>query len=200
MILARVLSAVPQAWPVRLEIARAIQTLAKQILEDERRRLEKIASEDCGRDPVAEAYREFYQKHSKAGFREDQPRWPKGSGRRSGRWSGGAGLAAGRIISARLRGGHHYVPKEIFAKLLLKSETRRVFEDAVTGKLAPGAHGWDIEHRAYNKAVESLLNTFMREKDITAEDMTPDDAREFLGMVRRSSNPLIRDFNQRLRP
>src|SRR3972149_4331982 len=27
----------------------------------------------------------------KAGFRQDQPRWPKRSGRISGRWSGGAG-------------------------------------------------------------------------------------------------------------
>jgi hypothetical protein len=29
----------------------------------------------------------------RAGFREDQPRWPKGSGEDGGRWSGGAGTA-----------------------------------------------------------------------------------------------------------
>lgn len=113
MILPRVLSAVPQAWPVRAEIVDAIHRLAKQIVEDERRRVDKIAAADRGRDPVVEAFREFYRDLGKTGFREDQPRWPRGSGRRSGRWSGGAGLAAGRIVSARLRGGHHYVPRNI---------------------------------------------------------------------------------------
>jgi hypothetical protein len=32
--------------------------------------------------------------HHKAGFRPDQPRWPKGSGEDSGRWSGGAGTGS----------------------------------------------------------------------------------------------------------
>ena len=33
--------------------------------------------------------------HCKAGFRADQPRWPKRSGEHSGRWSGGAGTGGG---------------------------------------------------------------------------------------------------------
>ena len=36
----------------------------------------------------------------KAGFREDQPRWPKGSGEDSGRWSSGAGTGTPFINNA----------------------------------------------------------------------------------------------------
>lgn len=90
--------------------------------------------------------------------------------------------------------------QEIFAKLPLRPETRRVFENAVTGKLTAGTHGWDKEHRAYNKAVESLFNTFLQQKDIAHADMTAEDAHEFLSRVRHSNDPLIRGFNERLRP
>ncbi len=38
----------------------------------------------------------------KAGFRPDQPRWPAGSGRISGRWSGGAGTG-GPVVDAEPR-------------------------------------------------------------------------------------------------
>jgi hypothetical protein len=35
----------------------------------------------------------------------------------SGRWSGGAGAVITDRAYRRLRGGHHYVPKEIWEKL-----------------------------------------------------------------------------------
>jgi hypothetical protein len=43
--------------------------------------------------------REFYAR--KAGFREDQPRWPKGCGEDSGRWCGGAAGQTQIINNAR---------------------------------------------------------------------------------------------------
>src|SRR5688572_25168869 len=46
----------------------------------------------------------------RAGFRRDQPRWPKGSGDDSGRWSGGAGTGPQETGPGRgpIR-GHHFV-------------------------------------------------------------------------------------------
>jgi hypothetical protein len=108
-------------------------------------------------------------------------------------------MAAGRIISASLRGGHHYVPRQIFAKLKLTG-TRQVFKQAVTGPLSPGVHGRDDEHKAYNKAVHNLWNDFLKRHGITAEEMTPAQARSFLDEVKHSNNPTIRDFNSRLSP
>jgi hypothetical protein len=75
-----------------------------------------------------------------------------------------------------------------------------VFEDAVTGKLAPGEHGWNQEHKAYNKALDNLLQAYLRQSGIAAEEMTPEQARDFLSRVRSSNNPKIRRFNERLRP
>jgi hypothetical protein len=90
----RILTAVPQHWPVRMEIVKAIHLLAAQEQEEQqcRRRAELAAiRRDC--ELLSEVLREACRELAKAGFREDQPRWPRRSGRRSGRWSGGAGTA-----------------------------------------------------------------------------------------------------------
>ncbi len=94
MTLPRRPTAVPQTWPVRLEIAKAIHMLVAQVKEEQQlqRRAELAAvRRDC--ELLTEALRDFCRDLAKAGFREDQPRWPKGSGEDSGRWSGGAGAA-----------------------------------------------------------------------------------------------------------
>jgi len=85
----RILTAVPPLPHVHLEIAKAIKTLRGQY-EDERPQGhdEPIIN---ARDVAAEFVREFLYELRRAGFRPDQPRWPKGSGDISGRWSGGAG-------------------------------------------------------------------------------------------------------------
>jgi hypothetical protein len=107
--LPRILSAVPQTLHVQLEIAKAIRTLMAPAEDDPaRRRAEIIAigveleaikrdlhkvGEECLALIRVELQSYFDgQKISKdfdkAGFRSDQPRWRKGSGRRSGCWSG----------------------------------------------------------------------------------------------------------------
>ena len=70
----------------------------------------------------------------KGGFRPDQPRWPKGTSQ-GGRWSGGAGSEAPLTAASRnpRSRGHHFVPGELYRNEPLKPETRKVFEDAVTG-------------------------------------------------------------------
>ncbi len=89
--LPRILYAVPQLPHVHLEIAKAIQTLGGQgTLEKLQQPSEAHTSSDT-QELVAEVVREFLRELRKAGFRPDQPRWSKGSGDISGRWSGGAG-------------------------------------------------------------------------------------------------------------
>src|SRR6202034_998767 len=93
MTLPRILYAVPRTLQVRMEIARAIRTFAKP---DDVKRLRKQGNVDAPlsvREIAVEIVRDILQDLRKAGFRPDQPRWPRGSGDVSGRWSGGAGEA-----------------------------------------------------------------------------------------------------------
>lgn len=135
----------------------------------------------------------------KAGFRPSQPRWLSGNGRISGRWSGGAGT--GEPISgngSKQRGGHHFVTREIFKNEPLRPETRKVFDDDVTGRLMAGPHRNDAEHKIYNRAVRELYDRFLSENGIQSQDMTPEQAREFLRQVKTSPDPRIRDFNLKI--
>jgi hypothetical protein len=204
MPLPRILSAVPQVLRVRLEIAKAIQTLTARDDETQRSPYQRggAASEADEYERLKkETIREILC--DKAGFRRDQPRWLKGSGRISGRWSGGGGLLAAEASYRRIRGGHHYVPKQLydtlFRKQLLSRETRDVFHNAVTGPLPPGIHKNDLPHRIYTKAVTQLWKTFLERYKITSQQMTPTQAHEFLALVRHSNDPRIRDYNARFR-
>ena len=73
--------------------------------------------------------------------------------------------------SARTRGGHHFVPKEIFndPALRLSHEARRVFEQSVTGPLSAGPHRWSKEHDIYNDAVKEYFNRFIKENGIQTD-------------------------------
>jgi hypothetical protein len=139
----------------------------------------------------------------KAGFREDQPRWPEGTPgepKPGGRWSGGAGTAApSNEPSANPRSrGHHFVPGEIYRNEPLKPETRKVFESATTDPLNGDTHRYDKAHREYSKAVKEAFDRFKAENGIRSEDMTPEQAKKFLDTVRSSSDPRIRNYNMRI--
>ena len=141
-----------------------------------------------------------YYISQKAGFKPDQPRWPKGSGEDSGRWSGGAGNQApnaGPVIPKPR--GHHIVPGEIYRNEALQPETRRVFEGETIGPLRAQAHNNGDGHRDYNKAVQETFDRFKTEQGIArSEDMTPDQARRLIDEVRGSADPRIRNFNMRI--
>ena len=144
--------------------------------------------------------RDYYAR--KAGFRRDQPRWPKGSADDSGRWSGGAGTEApgtGTSSAESIPRGHHFVPGQLYQNEPLRPETRKVFEDATTGPLRGQTHGNSVEHNNYNRAVKETFDRFMTENGIArSEDMTPEQARKILDEVRRSSDPRIRSFNMKI--
>ena len=137
----------------------------------------------------------------KAGFRPDQPRWPKGSGEGSGRWSGGAGTGSPSTetsASPRSR-GHHFVPGEIYRSESLSDETRNVFRNAVTGPLRGQTHGNSADHKTYTKAVQEAFDQFKSRNGIVrSEDMTPEQAKKFLGEIHNSKDPRIRNFNLKI--
>jgi hypothetical protein len=201
--LPRTLSAVPRLLHVQLEIIKAIHTLAAPSIDQHGKSLDFTAPDDS----CALARRIFrsslQEEFFKAGFRSDQPRWRKGSGRRSGRWSDGAGGLITDQAYRRLRGGHHYVPREIFEDLFkrnqLRPETRKVFDEAVTGSLPKGLHKNDGPHREYTRAVFGLWHQFLGRLGIQSEDMTPDQARKFIHEVLHSDDPRISLYNARFR-
>ena len=142
---------------------------------------------------------------TKAGFKPDQPRVPAGNPD-GGQWTGGGGgggvsrAAAERKPGAEspTRGGHHFVNKGLYEKLPLRPETRKVFQDGVTGRLNAGPHGNSRAHTAYNKAVAEHFDRFTKENNIRFDEMMPDQAQKFLDEIKRSNDPRIRNFNMRL--
>lgn len=100
------------------------------------------------------------------------------------------------------------MPQSIFGKWDLPQETRRVFDQATTGKLPLGrhevdgalrGHHWDEAHREYNRAVRELSGRFIKERDIDPSRMTPEQASDLLKEVRESEDRRIRDYNRSMR-
>jgi hypothetical protein len=110
-------------------------------------------------------------------------------------------------------GGHHEMPKGVYSKWNLSPETEKVFNQSTTGELPRGrvpidddgilrGHYWDGSkgaHQKYNDAVKELSDSFMSERNITPETMTPDQARDLLKDIRESDEPRIRNYNRMIR-
>jgi hypothetical protein len=115
-------------------------------------------------------------------------------------WIPGADLAAR---------GHHWMPREFYLRFPFTRETRKVFRDATSGTLPHRIysedrftqlrHRFDHAHRQYNAAVYELIKDYMKELNITPQQMTPDQAREFLRVIDNSNNPRIRRYNAMIR-
>jgi hypothetical protein len=139
-------------------------------------------------------FRRFFQ-DLKAGFNPDQARDDHG------RWTDGsrAQYAQARVPGLGRADGHHYVPHGVYDKLPLSPDTRKVFDDAKTGRLSDSrSNKYDTSHRLYNDAVKELFDEFIKRNQIQLEQMTPDQARQFLGEVLGSRNPRIRNFNMNI--
>jgi hypothetical protein len=193
---------------------------AQQIIESSLLRLKWLAA--------AANFELAMRRHAlalKAGFNPDQPRddqgrWTDTGGARSSA-DNGQGINDSRVISDAMPdnewkpgaqyaqndtgrpspsrpSGHHFVPQSLYRELPLSPETRKVFDEAKTGRLYSDRHGWSQQHDQYNKAVRESLNSFLEENGITPEQMTPDQARSFADRVKKSSDPRIRSFNMRI--
>ena len=94
--------------------------------------------------------------------------------------------------------GHHYIPLKVYGRMNLRPETRKVFDEAKTGRLRSGAHAYDGDHRRYTLTVERLVKNFLDEHGIKNDiDITPDHAREIVSRVVDSKDPPIRNYNWR---
>jgi hypothetical protein len=140
----------------------------------------------------------------KYGYSPDQPRVPKGNPH-GGWWTtDGTQFAASDIDDSqpapfqRPAGGHHFVSEAVFRKLPLKPETMQVFENARTGPLQAGRHGWSSEHAEYNRAVKETLQQFLDKNGIKPEEMTPVQAKDFVYEVIGSRDPRIRELNLKI--
>jgi hypothetical protein len=187
----------------------ATRVRAKEAAEDEARAalaadIDALrASHERVREMLAEvkyelAWRRFQQKYN-----PDQPRSPKGNPD-GGQWVRDAGKDSGHDSllakpAALRRGGHHYVARQVYKGRRLSEDTRKVFEEATSGKLEDKrTNVFNSSHRAYNKAVNEQLDRFLTKNSISEEQMTPDHARQFLNEIVTSRDPQIRNFNMRM--
>jgi hypothetical protein len=203
-----------QRLSVRLEIAKAVRALAEDQQEGLRQRQVEIASlrrewEEIARD-FSKLRREWLilvrSELCKYGYNPEEPRIPEHHAG-GGRWTRLAGSDDPNNASDTppfprqpYADGHHWVPKTVFQKRNFSAETEAVFEKSTSGPLADRTVNFNnIEHRRYNDAVEDLLDAFLERNKITAEQMTPVQAREFIQEVIGSSDPRIREFVIKIR-
>jgi hypothetical protein len=125
-----------------------------------------------------------------------QPRIPRGQPG-SGRFTFGRDPNRTRRPRSSCYRGHHFVPRQIFDKEPFRPETRRVFEQATTGRLSE-PHRRSGEHIRYNIAVKEHFDRFKEVHKLTSEEMTPDHARAFLREIFESRDPRIRYFNRQI--
>lgn len=105
--------------------------------------------------------------------------------------------------------GHHWMAREFYRKFPFSRETRKVFRDATSGPLPHRVysedkrshfqHLFDKPHREYNAALYELITKYMNERGITPQQMTPDQAREFLKTVHESNDLRIRRYNEMIK-
>lgn len=209
-------TAVPKASGVRLAIIRAIGRLREQC--DNERRAE-IASLRDELENIAQDLRKVGREWPslvrlelrKAGFNPDEPRVPAGNAD-GGQWTNDGGRSAddSRVLSDApdsgwIQGaqyaadGHHWVPKGVYEKESLKPELRKVFENAKSGPLADNSvNRWNVEHRSYNDAVQEDFNAFLERNKINSQQMTAEQAQEFVDEVLASADPRIRGLKMKV--
>ncbi len=113
----RILTAVPQTWSARLEIAKAIHVLTVQGEEEKRlRRRNEFAAirRDC--ELLAEAVREACRELSKAGFNPNQPRIPAGN-HDGGQWTreGGNEASSASQVASDATPDNDWIPGAQYA-------------------------------------------------------------------------------------
>ncbi len=211
---------VPTTGNTRFEIVKAVNTLAAQDQEQRLRlRWAELASLRSEFEGIARHLDKLCRdwpllirsELCKAGFDASEPRVPAGHPD-GGQWPGDSGAAAGdtEIVSDAPDGnwipgaqyaadGHHWVPRAVYAKYPLKPETRKIFEKATSGPLADDSvNRWTMEHRNYNEAVNEAFTAYMKENNINADQMTPEQAQEVLEGVKGSFDPRIRTLRMKI--
>jgi hypothetical protein len=207
-------TAVPKSLDVRLEIVKVMRALAQDQDEALRQRRAEIASIRHELEAIARDIRNLCREWPlsiraelrKHGYNPDEPRLPKHNPG-AGEWTR---LAAADDLNDTSDAppfprqpnaeGHHWVPKTVFRNRDFSQETKGVFEKSTSGPLADRSVNYnDAEHRAYNDAVDKLLDAFLEKNNITEEQMTPAQASEFVQEVIGSTDLRIRGFVIKIR-
>ncbi|MGB7075612.1 MAG: hypothetical protein WBD53_00320 [Xanthobacteraceae bacterium] len=124
--LPRILYAVPQLAHVHLEITKAIQLLKVANIDEAQGNQDSFAVIDVEK-LKADIIRGFLHDLRKAGYRPDQPRWPKGSGDISGEWSGAPARRRKRRLGRPLR-NHRRTTGVLATTRVHRSTIRRMFQ------------------------------------------------------------------------
>ncbi|MBI3560573.1 MAG: RHS repeat-associated core domain-containing protein [Gammaproteobacteria bacterium] len=90
--------------------------------------------------------------------------------------------------------GHHYVPQSLYRDWGLSQEAYSVFKNSTTGEV-PDGHGWSVEHKEYNKAVNSEWSKWIDKNNIDPSKMSAAEAESFLNKILHSEVPEIKNFN-----
>ncbi len=191
-----------EKWRDVLDAYRTLVDQDDELIQQRRAEIAAIRREAEDIRRFIDAFRRQAAELDKYGYNPEEPRVPKHQ-TGGGEWTkNGTQVAASDTDDAaailRPRGGHHFVPKAIYSKLPLKPATRKVFDDARTGPLSAARHGWSPEHAAYNQAAAEAFKQFLATNGIKPEDMTPEQALQFVFEVIESSDPRIRDLNMGL--
>ncbi|MES2280545.1 MAG: RHS repeat-associated core domain-containing protein, partial [Pseudomonadota bacterium] len=93
--------------------------------------------------------------------------------------------------------GHHFVPQSLWKNEPLQPDTRRVFDRATTGPI-PGGHNYGDGHNKYNEATKEMYEKWKGQNKIQCETMTPKQAEDFVRQVKQSTDPRVREFNNRI--
>ncbi|GAB7078883.1 RHS repeat domain-containing protein [Megalodesulfovibrio paquesii] len=119
-----------------------------------------------------------------------------------GFWSGDSALyvycfsnPASYVDPSGLAKGHHFFPQSLMKDM--SSEAKKVLKDATTGPIPADAsihRGFNELHRKYNDAVGDLFREWLQRKGIRPCEMTANDARELLELIKNSSIKEISDF------
>jgi hypothetical protein len=210
---------VPNTWEIRLDIIKAVSRIGVQDHgELLRLRRAELALLRCELEGIAKDLcklrcdwpLQFQSELRKAGFNPNEPRVPAGHPD-GGQWTSESDAAAdSEIISDApdtnwipgaqyAADGHHWVPKGVYEKEPLQLETRKVFENAKSGPLADNSvNRWNVEHRSYNDAVQEAFNAYLQRNKITSQQMTPDQARQFVDEVLGSPDIRIRGLKMKI--
>ncbi|MFH2043837.1 MAG: hypothetical protein ABIK92_01665 [Pseudomonadota bacterium] len=81
----------------------------------------------------------------------------------------------------------------VFTDYDLPPEVMTYFNKSTTGPI-PGGHGWSTEHNDYNVAVRKLFDNYLKKNNICSKKMTIPQAEQFIKLIKRSKNPHIKSF------
>jgi hypothetical protein len=101
---------------------------------------------------------------------------------------------------------HHWYPRHFYQEQPFSPEVKKVFRNETSGPLVQRlysrrrqtwlshGYGWDDPHRRYDDAVGELVAEYMRDRGITARQMTVPQAYEVIELIKKSPDPRISNF------